>query len=132
MSENLYNKFMIVKNEDIKNYLTPTEQNILNELLIKIGANRMGDGKGTNNYLVVNQDESYADLVKKLILKDISAYEIVETIARNCVAWDTSKDKREGLLPEVAFFKNSSLYKRLTGEEYNYSKAVKKFHIGDL
>ncbi|RXI58968.1 hypothetical protein [Clostridium tetani] len=62
-------------------------------------------------------------------LGDVTLEEIIETIARNCVAWDTSKDKREGLLPEVAVFKNPSLYKKLTGEEYNFLKACKKFHI---
>lgn len=59
----------------------------------------------------------------------VTLEEIIETIARNCVAWDTSKDKREGLLPEVAVFKNPSLYKRLTGEEYCYLTACKKFDI---
>lgn len=62
-------------------------------------------------------------------LGDVTLEEIIETIARNCVAWDTSKDKREGLLPEVAVFRNPSLYKKLTGEEYNFLKACKKFHI---
>lgn len=62
-------------------------------------------------------------------LGDTTVEEIIETIARNCVAWDASKDKREGLLPEVAVFRNPSLYKRLTGEEYNFSKVCKKFDI---
>lgn len=56
--------------------------------------------------------------------------EVVRTIARNCVAWDTSKDKTEGLLPEVCLT-NEWLYKQFTGEEYNFSKACKKFNIGD-
>ncbi len=55
--------------------------------------------------------------------------EITEIIARNCVAWDTSKDKREGLLPEVAVFSNPYLYEKLTGEKYNQSKAMGKFNI---
>ncbi|ACA57370.1 hypothetical protein FDC45_17805 [Clostridium botulinum] len=63
-------------------------------------------------------------------LGDTTVGEIKETIARNCVAWDTSKDKTQGLLPEVAVFKNPYLYEKLTGEEYNFSKACKKFHIG--
>ncbi|AVP54507.1 Uncharacterised protein [Clostridium tetani] len=62
-------------------------------------------------------------------LGDTTVEEIIETIARNCVAWDTSKDKREGLLPEVAVFRNPSLYKRLISEEYCYLTACKKFDI---
>jgi hypothetical protein len=62
-------------------------------------------------------------------LRETTIEEITETIARNCVAWDTSKDKKEGLLPEVAVFKNPSLYKKLTGEKYNFSAACKKFGI---
>ena len=51
-----------------------------------------------------------------------------EVIARNLVAWDTSKDKREGLLPEI-YLTNKYWYKQLTGEEYYKHKAVKKFNI---
>lgn len=62
-------------------------------------------------------------------LGEATIKEVIETIVRNCVAWDTSKDKREGLLPEVAVFRNPSLYKKLTGEEYSLHKAKKKFNI---
>lgn len=62
-------------------------------------------------------------------LGEVTLEEIIETIARNCVAWDTSKDKREGLLPEVAVFKNPYLYKKLTGERYNKFDAIKRFNI---
>lgn len=54
--------------------------------------------------------------------------ELTELIARNLVAWDTSKDKREGLLPEV-YLSNKVMYKQLTGEEYVLSKAIKRFNI---
>lgn len=54
--------------------------------------------------------------------------ELTRIIARNLVAWDTSKDKREGLLPEV-YLTNKYWYKQLTGEEYYQHKAVKKFNI---
>jgi hypothetical protein len=56
--------------------------------------------------------------------------ELVRVIARNLVAWDTSKDKREGLLPEV-YLANKHLYKQLIGEEYFQHKAMKMFQIGD-
>ena len=51
-----------------------------------------------------------------------------EVIARNLTAWDTLKDKSQGLLPEV-YWSNRVWYKRLTGEEYSFGKAVKKFNI---
>jgi hypothetical protein len=62
------------------------------------------------------------------LVKGVSVSELTRTIARNLVAWDTSKDKREGLLPEV-YLTNKYLYKILTGEEYFQHKAVKKFNI---
>jgi hypothetical protein len=64
------------------------------------------------------EKEQLLDLKKRL----------TEIIARNLTAWDTSKDKKIGLLPEV-YLSNKSMYKELTGEEYNFSKAVKKFNI---
>ncbi|OZV10772.1 hypothetical protein CIW83_18305 [Tissierella sp. P1] len=60
--------------------------------------------------------------------QEISPQEIAEIIARNLTAWDTSKDKKEGLLPEV-YLRNKGVYKELTGEEYIFSRAVKKFNI---
>lgn len=54
--------------------------------------------------------------------------EMAKLIARNLVAWDTSKDKREGLLPEV-YLSNQFIYKKLTGEEYVKHKAIKKFNL---
>lgn len=55
---------------------------------------------------------------------------LARAIARNLVAWDTSKDKKEGLLPEV-YLTDRCLYKKLTGVEYNFSDACKRFNIGD-
>lgn len=62
-------------------------------------------------------------------LGETTIEEIIETIARNCVAWDVSKDKSQGLLPEVAVFSNPSLYKKLTGNKYNFSEVCRKYHI---
>ncbi len=73
-------------------------------------------------------EESYYDgIIEKLEKKN---KQFAEVIARNLIAWDTSKDKREGLLPEV-YLTNKYLYKQLTGEEYYKERAMKKFHIGD-
>lgn len=62
-------------------------------------------------------------------LGEATTEEITEVVARNCVAWDTSKDKTQGLLPEVAVFSNPSLYKKLTGKKYNFSEVCKKYDI---
>ncbi|MBX4259789.1 hypothetical protein KTC96_25010 (plasmid) [Clostridium estertheticum] len=59
---------------------------------------------------------------------NVDIKEIKETIARNLVAWDTSKDKTQGLLPEV-YVRDRYLYKQLTGEEYNFSEVCRKYHI---
>jgi len=56
--------------------------------------------------------------------------EIPGLIARNLVAWDTSKDKREGLLPEVYVY-NQHMYEKLTGAKYTFTDACKRFNIGD-
>lgn len=71
-------------------------------------------------------EESYYDG----IVKDLEQQkrQFAEVVARNLTAWDTSKDKSEGLLPEV-YLKNQSLYKQLTGEDYRFHLAVKKFNI---
>lgn len=54
--------------------------------------------------------------------------ELAEVIARNLTSWDTSKDKRLGFLPEV-YLSNKAWYKKLTGEEYVFHRAIKKFNI---
>lgn len=73
----------------------------------------------------------YADKADaEQLIKQINLYdELARTIARNLTAWDTSRDKRDGLLPEV-YLTNRWLYKQITGEEYTFTKACQKFHIG--
>ncbi|MBG9586900.1 hypothetical protein [Cytobacillus firmus] len=71
-------------------------------------------------------EESYYDGIVEDLEKVKN--QLAEVIARNLTAWDTSKDKRHGLLPEV-YLKNVNLYKKLTGEEYSFHKAVEKFNL---
>jgi hypothetical protein len=71
----------------------------------------------------------YQEIHIRVIIEE-ELKEITKVIARNLVAWDTSKDKREGLLPEV-YLANKHLYKQLIGEEYFQHKAMKMFQIGD-
>lgn len=126
----IYNKFLIAKIEDAERYLSEDELAHLKILLKSIEDGRISENKKKNEYLVVNKDELYADLVGKLILKEVSARDIIETIARNCTAWDTSKDKKEGLLPEVTMT-NEHLYEIFTNKKYNFYEACRLFNIGE-
>lgn len=56
--------------------------------------------------------------------------ELAKVVARNLIAWDTSKDKTQGLLPEV-YLTNMRIYKQLTGNEYSFSDACERFNLGD-
>lgn len=126
--DELKEKFIVIKKEDVDKYLNDENKVALHDCIKTIINSRKLDGKSLNDYLVVNKNESYADLVSMLILEKITARNIIETIARNCIAWDTSKDKEIGLLPEVTLT-NEYLYKILTGEKYNFYSACKKFNI---
>lgn len=90
------------------------------------------DNKG---YSLSNRNiiaELYADKKDaEQIIKQVNLYDdLVEAVARNLVAWDTSIDKREGMLPEI-YQRSQSLYKKITGEEYNFISACKRFHINN-
>lgn len=90
-----------------------------------VGALTVGDCNA-----VVQRHGQYHELLEKIEQFEKMQVELTRVVARNLIAWDTSKDKREGLLPEV-YLTNKVLYQRLTGEEYFQHKAMKKFHIGD-
>ena len=62
------NKYFVLKVEDLKNYLTNEERFQLDLLVIAITKGREGDGKSKwNRYVVVNEDEPYAEKVWELI-----------------------------------------------------------------
>jgi hypothetical protein len=67
----------------------------------------------------------YRAMIKLSKLEARKAY-ITEIIAKNLIGWDTSKDKEKGLLPEV-YLSNKTIYKELTGKEYNFLEATKKY-----
>jgi len=63
-----YEKFFILKTEDINRYLSLKEQRTLSLLQDTIAQGRFDDGKTSDNgYYIVNQDEPYAKAVKELI-----------------------------------------------------------------
>lgn len=137
-------KYYVLKIADVALYLNPNQRSAIFLAINEISAARERDNKGQNTYLVLNTDEPYAGQVAKIMQEHghftpggpitVAAVElplgVAEIIARNLVAWDTSKDKSQGLLPEV-YLTNKWLYKELTGEEYEFGKACKKFCIGD-
>lgn len=61
-----------------------------------------------------------SNLDEKEMLVTIKQLTII--VARNLIAWDTSKDKTDGLLPEV-YLTNLHWYKKLTGKEYTFRGA---------
>lgn len=64
----IYNKFTVIKNEDIEEYLTVEQKAALQGIKLSIALKRLNDSKKKNKYLVVNVDEPYAKYVKDMIL----------------------------------------------------------------
>ena len=61
-----------------------------------------------------------AGLDEKELLATVKELTII--IARNLIAWNTSKDKTDGLLPEV-YMSNLHWYRKVTGVDYSYRHA---------
>lgn len=119
---------------EAKPYIRTTEEL---ESIVGTDCKMVFDNKGyglnakTENGKIKFIGELYANKADaEKIIKQINLYdELARTIARNLVAWDSSKDKELSLLPEV-YLTNRWLYKQITGEEYNFKRACEKFHIG--
>ena len=64
-------KFIVIKREDAKNFLSRVQSDILKRMLKAINSSRLKKGKKIDNeYLVINTDEPYAP-------------EIIEILKRN-------------------------------------------------
>ena len=61
------NKFLVLKSEDIEKYLDSYLKDQLDSVTAVIEDSRKEVGKKTNSYIVVNEDEPYAEVVWKLI-----------------------------------------------------------------
>lgn len=61
------NRFLVLKWDDIRKFLYPNDGEKLEEILAIIGEGRKSEGKKDNTYVVVNEDEPYAEKVWKLI-----------------------------------------------------------------
>lgn len=82
-------------------------------------------------YDIVTKGESFMVGLQEMVLENdelkrkLEKYkDIKEIIARNILAWDTSKDKTQGLLPEV-YLSDKYLFTKLTGEEPIYINLLK-------
>jgi len=62
-----FNKFTVIKNEDIRRYLDDNEQNEFNTLRYEINSGRFNDSKPMNKYIVINTDEEYAPEVIEIL-----------------------------------------------------------------
>jgi len=64
------NKYLVLKWDDIEKYLaTASEFKSLQNIISTIKAGRIFDRKKDNTYVVVNEDEPYAEQVWQLIQK---------------------------------------------------------------
>jgi len=61
------NKYLVLKIKDIENFLSLKEKDQLNQICYKIENERLAQKKKTNKYIVVNEDEPYAQKVWDLI-----------------------------------------------------------------
>lgn len=63
------NKYLVLKWDDIQKHLSDVEREALDDLIDNIAIGRMGKRKTENNYVVINEDEPYAEQVWQLIQK---------------------------------------------------------------
>ena len=62
-----YNKYIVLKCDDVEKYLTIQEQGMLDKMRLTIVAERQTDGKAGHSYVVVNEEMPYAEQVWELI-----------------------------------------------------------------
>lgn len=62
-----FNKFIVIKNEDIDKYSTYTDLNDMDRILRNVRIGRLKEDKKANTYLVINTDESYAPEIVEIL-----------------------------------------------------------------
>lgn len=66
-----FNKFTVLKNEDIQKYCSTYEVEMLEQICSSIQSGRITDNRKPNNiYLVINTDEPYADEVIEILKRN--------------------------------------------------------------
>ena len=68
METEIYKKYVVIKVDDVLKYLTYEDRMKLGDIFQKVEKSRKKNGKGINDYLVVNRNEEYAAKVEKMIL----------------------------------------------------------------
>ena len=68
-------KYLVLKNKDIENYLSIVDELKFDALIRQIARGRDLDGKTPNEYYIINQNEPYAPKVINLIIKEETALE---------------------------------------------------------
>jgi len=64
----LEEKYLVLKWDDIREYLRVSQKEALEDIILTVHANREVSGKpASNKYVVINQDEPYFPDVLKLI-----------------------------------------------------------------
>lgn len=63
-------KFVVIKIEDIKKYLSKDQEYDLEHILCRINERREDDGKDINKYIVINEDEPSIDEIKSILNKN--------------------------------------------------------------
>jgi len=66
-------KYLVLKWDDIDKYLSPQAKNSLLAICQEIDDKRLEEGKTPNSYVVVNEDEPYAETVWQLIKEEWEA-----------------------------------------------------------
>ena len=61
------NKYLVLKWDDINKYLDINERDWIDRVVYLLNSRRYHDGKNNNTYVVVNEDEPYAEKVWSLI-----------------------------------------------------------------
>ncbi len=64
------NKYLVLKWDDIRKYLSLEDESCLNSVVESIDRKRSLDGKKNNSYVVVNEEEPYAEKVWDLIKEE--------------------------------------------------------------
>ena len=78
-----YNKYLVLKQQDIDKYLQDHEREDLWKLCQRVEIGRDLDSKKPNDYVVVNEDEPYAEVVWKLIEISVTEPQILESVLSN-------------------------------------------------
>lgn len=64
------NTHIVIKCEDIREYLSEKQKHDLDSILLTINISRKEAGKPINNYLIINKDEPYAEKIQEIILSN--------------------------------------------------------------